>query len=192
VTLVGVAHRGKIALEDIAVDFEIAPSSTSGSAGFEVREKVTLYGDISESERVRLERASGFCPVGQALNKGSMQIEDEVCWSAGEAVSASPVSADLQPYQGTLPAIPPGTVHAKYLLDTQEHDEKGEMAHEGEAKVTIRCANLQMRQPEPAQRVDSIGGPQLSRVGAWTLPALPRRLGRFYRRHSATASAGRL
>jgi len=142
VTLVGVAHRGKIALEDIAVDFEIAPSSTSGSAGFEVREKVTLYGDISESERVRLERASGFCPVGQALKKGSMQIEDEVCWSAGEAVSASPVSADLQPYQGTLPAIPPGTVHAKYLLDTQEHDEKGEMAHEGEAKVTIRCANL--------------------------------------------------
>ena len=61
----------------------------------------------------------------------SMRIEDEVCWSAGEAVSASPVSADLQPYQGTLPSIPPGTVHAKYLLDTQEHDEKGEMAHEG-------------------------------------------------------------
>ena len=67
-TLVGVAHRGKSALEDIAVDFEIVPSSTSGSAGFEVRETVTLYGDISEAERVRLERASGFCPVGQALN----------------------------------------------------------------------------------------------------------------------------
>jgi hypothetical protein len=142
VTLVGVAYRGNIALEDIAVDFEVEPTFANDDIGFGVRESVTLYGKISESERVRLERASGHCPVGQALTKGSIQVEDEFRWSTGETVSASPPSEDLHPLDGDLPAIPFGTVHAKYLLDTKEHDETGAMTHEGEAKVTVRCANL--------------------------------------------------
>ena len=142
VTLVGVAYRGKIALEDITVDFEVEPIGPPNAIGFGVREVVTLHGNISEPERVRLERASGFCPVGQALTKGSMQIEDEVGWTSGDLVSASPTPEGLQPLEGALPAIPAGTVHAQYLLDTKELDESGGMVHEGEAKVTVRCENL--------------------------------------------------
>ena len=128
-------------MEDISVDFEVGPAGPSNGLGFGVQETVTLHGNISEQERTRLERASNFCPVGQALNKGSMQIEDEVQWSAGELVPAS-THESLHPLAGELIAIPSGTAHAQYLLDTREHDETGAMAHEGEAKVTVRFANL--------------------------------------------------
>lgn len=129
-------------MDDIAVDFEVEPTALPNGIGFRVNERVTLYGNISESERVRLERASNFCPVGQALNKGSMQIEDEIRWSSGEVAQTSPNPESIQPLEGDLAAIPAGTVHAGYLLDTKELDSSGAMAHEGEAKVTVRYANL--------------------------------------------------
>ena len=62
--------------------------------------------------------------------------------STGETISASPSSEDFHPLDRDLPAIPFGTVHAKYLLDTKEHDEIGALTREGETKVTVRCANL--------------------------------------------------
>ena len=71
-------------MEDINVDFEEEPDDLPNGIGFGVRELVTLKGRISESQRVRLERASRYCPVGQALTKGSMEIEDEVRWNSGE------------------------------------------------------------------------------------------------------------
>jgi len=134
---VGVAYRGNIALDDIKVDFEVEPIGLPNAIGFGVKETVTLFGQISEQERVRLERASGFCPVGQALTKGSMQVEDEVRWASGELLTASPTPDGLKALEGSLPAIPSGTVHAH-----KELDERGSMAHEGEAKVTVRCDNL--------------------------------------------------
>ena len=139
VTLVGVADRGKIALDDITVDFQVGPAE---GIGIGVKELVTVFGAISESERVRLERASNFCPVGQALNQGSMQIEDEVHWSSGDVAPASLAPESLKPLEGDLQIVPTGTVHAQYLLDTKEFDGSGAMAHEGEAKVTIRYDNL--------------------------------------------------
>ena len=138
----GVAYRGNIALDDIKVDFEVKPIGPPNAIGFGVKETVTLIGKISEQERVRLERASSFCPVGQALTKGSMQVEDQVLWASGELLTASPTPEGLKALEGNLPAIPPGTVHAQYLLDTKELDESGGMVHEGEAKVTVRCDNL--------------------------------------------------
>ena len=111
-TLVSVAYRGNIALEDVAVDFELEPTCSNDGVGFGVRESVTLYGEIPESERVPLGLASGHCPVGQALAIGSIQVEDEFRWSTGETVSATTSSGDL-------PAILFGTVHAKYLRDTK-------------------------------------------------------------------------
>ena len=119
VTLVGVAYRGNIALEDIAVDFEVELTFANDGVGFGVRESVTLYGKISESERVRLGLASGHCPGVQALAKGSFQVEDEFRWSTGETVSAATSSGDLHRKNGGLPAILFGTVHAEYLLDTK-------------------------------------------------------------------------
>ena len=142
VTVVGVAYRGNIALEDIKVDFEVEPVELPNAIGFGVRELVTLKGRISEPERVRLKRASRYCPVGQALTKGSMEIEDEVRWSTGETAVASPAPESLLPLDGALPAIPTGSVHGRYLLDTKEYDDDGKMEHEGEAKVSIQCENL--------------------------------------------------
>ena len=63
-------------MEDIEVDFAVEPMATVDGPGFGVRETVRLRGKLSETERVRLERAVRFCPVGQALTKGSMQFED--------------------------------------------------------------------------------------------------------------------
>ena len=117
-TLVGVAYRGNIALEDVAVDFEAEPTCSNDGVGFGVRKSVTLYGKISESERVPLRLASGHCPVGQTLTKGSIQVDDEFRWSTGETVSAATSSGALHRKNGGLPAILFGTVHAEYLLDT--------------------------------------------------------------------------
>ena len=176
VTLVGVAYRGNIALEDIAVDFEVEPTFANDGVGFGVRESVTLHGKISESERVRLERTSGHCPVGQAMTKGSIQVEDEFQWSTGETDSTSTSSKDLHPKDRDLPGIPLGTVNAKYLLDTKEHDEIGALTHEGEAKVTVRCANLTR-----SSGLIILGGHSFQGLGAWFIPADPCRLGSVHR-----------
>jgi hypothetical protein len=136
-----VAYRGRIPLEDIQVDFEVEPLALPGGIGFGVRELVTLKGRLSDPERVRLQRAAQYCPVGQALTKGAMEVEDVVQWDAGEA-TAFPASAALQRLEGDLPAIPPGSVHGRYLLDTKEYDATGGMVHEGEVKVYVTCENL--------------------------------------------------
>ena len=104
------ACRGHIALEDIQVDFQVEPVELHQSIAFGVREVVTLKGQISETERLRLQRAAQYCPVGQALTKGSIEIEDEVQWSSGEATAASPTPEGLQPLAGDLPGLPPGSV----------------------------------------------------------------------------------
>lgn len=142
VTVVGVAYRGGIALEDIEVDFEVEPVERAGSIGFGVKELVTLKGNISEGERRRLQRASRYCPVGQALTKGSMVIEDEVQWLSGEITAIPSNSANLPELDGVLPVIQPGTVHGSYLLNTKEYDSDGTMHDEGEAKVYVTTRNL--------------------------------------------------
>ncbi len=140
--MVGVAYRGGIPLEDIEVDFEVEPVERPGSLGFGVRELVTLKGDLSDADRVRLQRASRYCPVGQALTKGSMTIEDEVQWSSGEVTAIPATTRNLPALEGNLPVIQPGTVHGSYLLDTKEYDEEGVLQHEGEAKVYVNMPNL--------------------------------------------------
>lgn len=140
--MVGVAYRGGIPLEDIEVDFEVEPVERPGSIGFGVRELVTLKGNLSEGQRVRLQRASRYCPVGQALTKGSMVIEDEVQWRSGEITAISAASPNLPVLDGAIPVIQPGSVHATYLLDTKEYDDDGVMQHEGEAKVYMTTQNL--------------------------------------------------
>ncbi|GIS95698.1 MAG: hypothetical protein CM1200mP22_29350 [Dehalococcoidia bacterium] len=68
--MVGVAYRGNIALNDITAEFQVEPIPDKSGMGFGVREVVTLIGDLTESERVRLERASNFCPCGPGDVKG--------------------------------------------------------------------------------------------------------------------------
>ena len=139
--MVGVAYSGGIQLQDIEVDFQVEPVDSPGGIGFGVREYVTLKGPVAEPERVRLQRAVQYCLVGQALTKGAVEVQDEVRWSSGEEASASPVPESLDPLEGALPAMPAGSVHGRYLLDTKEYDEAGVMAHEGEAKVYVTCEN---------------------------------------------------
>ena len=123
------------------VDFEVEPVAGSNSTGFGVRKRVTLIGKLSEPERVRLQRAAEYCPVGQALTKGVVEITDQVQWSSGEVANANIPTEKVQPLAGDLPAITPGTVRGHYLLDTKEYDEAGAMLHEGEVKVYIACEN---------------------------------------------------
>lgn len=148
----GVAYRGGIPLEDIAVDFAVEPTNASGGPGFGVRETVRLKGNLSETERVRLDRAARFCPVGQALTKGSMQFADAAEWDSGEVAALAPGDTDDAGLTGNLPAIAPGTVQARYLLDTKEYDAEGKMTDEGEAKIYIGMENQ-------------------TRAGRWTLLA---------------------
>ena len=140
--MAGVAYRGSILLADIEVDFQVEPIELPHALGFGVREKVTLFGDISESQRVRLQRASRYCPVGQALTRGSMEIEDRVRWSSGDISPLPPSPETLPDPVGPRVPIPPGTVRGKHLLDTKEYDADGYVAHEGEAKVYVSCQNL--------------------------------------------------
>ena len=172
--MVGVAYRGGIPLEDIEVDFEVEPVERAGSIGFGVRERVTLKGNLSEGERVRLQRASRYCPVGQALTKGSMVIEDEVQWRSGEITALTANHANQPTLEGALPSVKPGTVHASYLLDTKEYDADGAMLHEGEAKVYVVTDNTNPRQP-----LDAAGRAQLPRTGSTALSHGAGRMGRF-------------
>ena len=113
-------------------------STESVGPGFSVDETVTLTGDISESEIIRLQRAAHFCPVGQALTKGSMVIQDVLMWSNGET-EVIPITTDIPKLGGfQLPLLAPGTVHGSYLNNTKEYDNAGNMIHEGESKVYVQ------------------------------------------------------
>jgi hypothetical protein len=137
---VGVAYRGNIPLEDIAVEFQIIPMKTlteSPNPGFSVTETITLTGDISETDTVRLKRAAHYCPVGQALTKGSMVIQDVLIWSNGKP-EVIPINIDTSQFISSLPPLlSGGTVQGSYLKDTKEYDNSGNMIHEGEAKVYV-------------------------------------------------------
>ena len=138
----GVAYRGGILLDDIEVDFQVEAVELPHTLGFGVRERVTLKGQLSETERIRLQRAARFCPVGQVLNKGALDTEDQVQWSSGYVSAGTPSreQPSTSPCAGV--PLPSGSVRGRYLLDTKEHEEDGAMAHEGEAKVYVTCENL--------------------------------------------------
>jgi hypothetical protein len=144
VTVVGVAHRGQIPLQDIRVDFQVEAVAGADERGFGVRKTVALKGPLSETEQLRLRRAAEYCPVGQLLTKGALAIEDQVTCSAQNAEPEAAVSAAavLQPPLGTLPTCAPGAVHGLYLVDTREYDDSGVLQQEGEVKLYLTCENL--------------------------------------------------
>jgi hypothetical protein len=154
VTVVGVASRGQIPLQDIRVDFQVEPLADSDVRGFGVRKTVILYGALSATEQHRLQRAAEYCPVGQLFTKGALMVEDQVAYDAEHTMpeamaSATPVQQLSLP---TLPTCAPGAVHGRYLIETKEYDDRGVLHHEGEVKVYVTCANL-------------------TRTGRWTLLA---------------------
>lgn len=142
--MVGVAHRGQIPLQDIQVDFQVEAVAHPDTSGFGVRKTITLKGPLSATEQLRLRRAAEYCPVGQLFTKGALAIEDQVTCSAQSAVPEAAVSAAqvLQPQLDRLPPCPPGAVHGRYLLDTQEYADSGVLQHEGEVKLYLTCDNL--------------------------------------------------
>ena len=144
VTVVGVAHRGQIPLQDIRVDFQVEAVARPTASGFGVRKTVTLTGPLSQTAQLRLRRAAEYCPVGQLFTKGALAIEDQVAGSAQHAApeAAVPAALVLQPLLDTLPTCPPGAVHGRYLADTREYADGGVLQHEGEVKLYLTCANL--------------------------------------------------
>jgi uncharacterized OsmC-like protein len=160
VTVVGVAHRGQIPLQDIQVDFQVEAVNRPDATGFGVRKRIALKGSLSETAQLRLRRASEYCPVGQLFTKGALAIEDQVTCSAQHAAPEAAVSAVqvLQPRLDTFPPCPSGAVHGRYLVDTQEYADSGVLQHEGEVKLYLSCDNL-------------------TRPGRWTLLAGHRSAG---------------
>jgi hypothetical protein len=143
VTVVGVAYRGQIPLQDIHVDFQVEAVTRSDAAWFGVRKTVSLKGPLSETEQLRLRRAAEYCPVGQLFTKGALAIEDQVTCSAQSTAPVAAVSAAqiLQPPSDTLSNCAPGAVHGRYLVDTQEYADSGVLQHEGEVKLYLTCEN---------------------------------------------------
>jgi uncharacterized OsmC-like protein len=82
VTVVGVAYRGQIPLQDIRVDFQVEAIAHPDASGFGVRKTVTLKGSRSQTAQLRLRRAAEYCPVGQIFTKGALALEDQVACSA--------------------------------------------------------------------------------------------------------------
>jgi hypothetical protein len=154
VTVVGVAYRGQIPLEDIHVDFQVEVSAPSNARGFGLRKTVTLTGPLSETEQLRLRRAADYCPVGQLFTKGALVLEDQVTYSAENAApEAITLSAQVpQPSSDLPPTLTPGAVHGRYLADTKGYTDGGMLQHEGEVKLYLTCENL-------------------TRPGCWTLLA---------------------
>ncbi len=128
------AYRGNIPLEGIEVGFQIEASPRS-PAGFGVRKTLTLSGRFSETEQLRLRRASEYCPVGQVLMKGAVAITDEVV-AAGEGL---PVPAALR--QEDAPAAISGEVRARYLAETAERSAGGALEQEGEVELYLGWEN---------------------------------------------------
>jgi hypothetical protein len=143
VTVVGVAYRGHIPLQDIRVDFQVEPIAQPPVPGFGVRKTLTFYGHLSDTEQGRLHRAAEYCPVGQLFTKGALAIEDQVeCRAERTApVVARPSAPELQPSCNPPPTCAPGAVHGHYLAETKEYTD-GVLQHEGEVKVYMTCANL--------------------------------------------------
>jgi uncharacterized OsmC-like protein len=144
VTVVGVAYRGQIPLQDIQVDFQVEPIAHPDARGFGVRKSVTLRGSLSETEQLRLRRAAEYCPVGQVLTKGALVLEDQVVSSAESAVpeTAAQAARLLQPLVDAHQTVVPGAVHGRYLVDTKEYTDGGVLQHEGEVKIYLTCENL--------------------------------------------------
>jgi len=143
VTVVGVAHRGQIPLQDIQVDFQVEAVGRPDARGFGVRKTIVFKGPLSETEQLRLRRAAEYCPVGQLLTKGALAIEDQVIGSAQGAAPEAVMSATqvLQPPLDAFPICSPGAVHGRYLIDTQEYTDSGVLQHEGEVKLYLTCEN---------------------------------------------------
>jgi hypothetical protein len=141
VTVVGVAYRGHIPLQDIRVDFQVEAVAHPDASGFGVRKTVALKGPLSETEQLRLRRAAEYCPVGQLFTKGALALEDQVAYSAQSAAPEAAVSAaqGLQPPLNPRPTCPPGAVHGHYLGDTQEYTDSGVLQQEGEVKLYLTC-----------------------------------------------------
>ena len=139
VTVVGVAYRGQIPLQDIRVDFQVETGAGSDARGFGVRKTVTLHGSLSETEQRRLHRAAEYCPVGQLFTKGALALEEQVTCSAASAIPSAWV---LQPSADTPSPLPPDAVYGRYLTDTKEYADSGVLQHEGEVKIYLTCANL--------------------------------------------------
>jgi uncharacterized OsmC-like protein len=143
VTVVGVAYRGQIPLQDIRVDFPVEAVARPDTRGVGIRKTVTLKGPLSATEQLRLRRAAEYCPVGQIFTKGALALEDQVMCSAEGATPdmAAPWPGVLQPPVELPQAFVPGAVHGYYLADTKEYADSGVLQHEGEVQLYLTCEN---------------------------------------------------
>ncbi len=140
--MVGVAYRGHIPLDDIAIEFEVGASSGGGTPRIGVWKTITVRGELTDEHLVRLKRASEFCPVGQDFSKRISTFDDRVEFVAGGSErrkhnNAQPPTVGADRNSAAL-IFPPGKVRSRHLRQTQEWGEDGGkriLVHEGEVNV---------------------------------------------------------
>ncbi len=108
-------------------------SDWTAPEGIRIASTVTLDGDFDEEQMARIRRTTGYCPVGKLFTKGVTTIEDQIVISGS---SDDRTASDASP----LVMFPPGSVHGRYLPDTQDWQD-GVLANEGEVKVYYSCAH---------------------------------------------------
>lgn len=136
VTLIGVAHRSGIGLEDVAVDFAV---ETKGpAAGFGVHKTIRLIGDLDADAdaQVALQRAADHCSLSQIFMKGALVIDDRVEYELG-----LPARVSRSPNGDAVAALPVGSVRSRHLSATKEY-ENGKLAEEGEVTCFFSCENF--------------------------------------------------
>jgi uncharacterized OsmC-like protein len=138
VTVTGVAHRGKIPLEGLDIDFRLERVSTPGSAGFGIHKKLILKGTLSETEVVRLRRAANFCPVDQLFTKGALEMEEHIEWASGDTDTLTLTATDAAPLENAPPDVVAGEVRCTHLVDTKVYADDGAL-FEGEVKSYLSC-----------------------------------------------------
>lgn len=146
--MVGVAYRGNIPLEHIAIEFEVGASSGDRKLQNGVKKTITVTGPLTDEHLLRLKRASDFCPVGQHMTRRVTTIEDHVEFATG-GTEAHPQDAPHPFTVGSLPErnsaeliFPAGKVDSRYLRETREWGEdagKRVLAQEGEVNVYFAC-----------------------------------------------------
>lgn len=127
-------------LANLTVALHIPAEPTPAPNTLGVRKTVTLHGPLDTTAQRLLRRVLAYCPVGQLLTQGALEIDDAV-YAPGTPMVIPHRVDDAH----TLPApswgLVPGEVSGHYLLETQTSDAEGVLHHEGEVKLYLTCAN---------------------------------------------------
>jgi hypothetical protein len=160
-----VAYRGQVPLEGVSTELRVEEDTQASPLDFGVRHTVRFEGRFTEAHRQRLERAVGYCPVGQLFTKGSLQVDDQIVWQPRAGVS---LVSDAEAAPGKQPRAVPGVVWGRHLRETMEWVD-GKMTQDGQV-----AAYMSSRDPAHHGNWTQLIGHTSE---SWVTPPVPLTLG---------------